>query len=79
MTQNTGAAGAGPQQVASRETPQEKTDEQAQRSAGRAYELEVEKKAQVAATARKAVSFVAILGALGLLALFIKGYFARRA
>ncbi|MBE3586447.1 hypothetical protein [Desulfofundulus thermocisternus] len=46
---------------------------------GRAYELEVEKKAQVSATARKAVSFVAILGALGLLALFIKGYFTGRA
>ncbi|RKO66556.1 cobaltochelatase subunit CobN [Desulfofundulus salinus] len=78
VSQNTGAAGAGPQQVTSREMPQQKADEQAQRPGGRAYELEVEKKAQATATARKAVSFVAILGALGLLALFIKGYFAGR-
>ncbi|SHF27244.1 cobaltochelatase CobN [Desulfofundulus australicus DSM 11792] len=45
---------------------------------GRAYELEVEKKAQVSARPQGR-SFVAILGALGLLALFIKGYFTVRA
>lgn len=78
VTQNTGAAGAGPEQVASREVPQQKADEQAQRPGGRAYELEVEKKVQATATARKAVSFVAILVSLGLLALFIKGYFRGR-
>ncbi|MGB9663167.1 MAG: hypothetical protein ACPL5F_14350, partial [Moorellaceae bacterium] len=73
-----GTAGPAPEQVAGKDTLQLEADEQVAKPEGKAYELEVEKKAQPASAARKAVSFMAVSAALGLLALFIKGYFAGR-
>ncbi|MCG0278436.1 MAG: cobaltochelatase subunit CobN [Thermanaeromonas sp.] len=70
-------AGPGSGQDTTSDTPQTGSEQGAE-SKSRAYELEVTRKTQVSTSARKAVSFAAIVAALGLMALFIKGYFTGR-
>jgi cobaltochelatase CobN len=76
--QSQGPAVESAEQVASRQAGEAGAGEQTDNPGGKGYEVEVKKEEQSSGAGRKAVTAFAILGALGVVAVFAKGYLAGR-